>query len=95
MAQHLATMQFILIGGLQCTLLQQKAVKSQCTANTAVQIVHCQKRQHWIVASTIFAKKNSVNISDTLFARLDADTQTTIKRSFGLKGVEGLSMAHV
>jgi len=87
MAHHL----FPLIGGLQCTLLQQKAVKGQCTANT-VQIVHCQKRQHWIVASTIFAKKSSVNIYDTLFARLDAETRTTIKRSFGLKSVEGLSM---
>ena len=44
------------------------------------------------MASTIFAKKSSVNIYDTLFARLDAETQTAIKRLFGLKSVEGLSM---
>jgi len=30
MAQYLAKMQFPLIGGLQCTLLQQKDVKGQC-----------------------------------------------------------------
>jgi len=52
-------------------------MKGQCTANT-VQIVHCEKRQHWIVASTILAKKGCVNIYDTLFARLDAETRTTM-----------------
>jgi len=44
------------------------------------------------VASTIFAKSDCVNVYDTMFARLDAETQTTIKRIFGLKSVEGLRM---
>ena len=75
--QYLAKKQFPLVGGLRSTLLQQKGMKGQCTANT-VQIVHCEKRQHWIVASTILAKKGCVNIYDTLFARLDAETRTTM-----------------
>ena len=94
MAQYLAKKQFPLAGGLQSTLLQQKGVKGQCTANT-VQIVHCEKRRHSIVASTIFSKKGCVNIYDTLFARLDAETQTTIKRMFALKSVEGLNMVDI
>ena len=94
MAQHLAKKQFPLAGGLRSTLLQQKTVKGhkgQCTANT-VQIIHCEKRSHWIVASTIFAKSGCVNIYDTMFARLDAETRATVKRIFGLKSVEGLNM---
>ena len=47
------------------------------------------------MASTIFTKKSSVNIYDTLFARIDADTRTTIKWSFSLKSVEGLNMIDV
>jgi len=64
MAQFLAEKQFPLAGGLWSPLLQQKAVKcvkGQCTANT-VQIIHCEKGSHWIVASTIFAKSGCVNI---------------------------------
>ena len=94
MAQHLAKKQFPLTGGLRSTLLQQKTVKGhkgQCTANT-VQIIHCEKRSHWIVALTIFAKSGCVNIYDTMFARLDAETRATVKRIFGLKSVEGLNM---
>ena len=94
MAQYLAKKQFPLAGGLRSTLLQQKMVKGhkgQCTANT-VQIIHCEKRSHWIVASTIFAKSGCVNIYDTMFARLDAETRATVKRIFGLKSVEGLNM---
>ena len=73
MAQYLAKRQFPLAGGLRSTLLQQKDAKGPCTANT-VQIVHCEKSQHWVVALTIFARKGCVNIYDTLFARLDAKT---------------------
>ena len=94
MVQYLAKKQFPLAGGLRSTLLQQKMVKGhkgQCTANT-VQIIHCEKRSHWIVASTIFAKSGCANIYDTMFARLDAETRATVKRSFGLKSVEGLNM---
>ena len=91
MAQYLAKRQFPLAGGLKSTLLQQKGAKGHCTANT-IQIVHCEKRKHWIVASTIFARKGCVNIYDTLFARLDSETRTTIKRMFTLKSVEGLNM---
>ena len=84
-------MQFPLAGGLRSTLLQQKGAKGPCTANT-VQIVHCEKSQHWVVASTIFARKGCVNIYDTLFARLDAETQAIIKRMFTLKSVGSLNM---
>ena len=68
-----------------------KGHKGQCTANT-VQIIHCEKRSHWIVASIIFAKSGCVNIYDTMFARLDAETRATVKKVFGLKSVEGLNM---
>ena len=94
MAQYLAKKQFPLADGLQSTQLQQKTVKGhkgECTVN-AVQIIHCEKRNHWIVASTIFAKNGCVNIYDTMFAKLNAETQATVKRIFGLKSVEGLNM---
>lgn len=63
-SQNLIRTQFPLIGGLKSTLLQQKSMKGSCTANT-IQIIHCQKRRHWIVASTIWCKPEDVNIYDS------------------------------
>jgi len=89
MAQYLGKKQFPLAGDLQSQQKVVKGDKGQCTANT-VQIINCEKRSHWIVASTIFAKSSCVNVYDTMFAKLDAETQTTIKRIFDLKSVESL-----
>ena len=62
MVQHLAKIQFPVTGGLESMLLQQKK-KDSCTMNT-VQIIYCNKRSHWIMASssTKFCKFGQVNI---------------------------------
>ena len=84
MAQHLAKIQFPVVGGLQSTLFQQKKKKGSWTANT-IQIIYCNKRSHWITASTKFCKFGQVNIYDSKFNKLDAESRITVKQMFGLK----------
>lgn len=49
-AQCMIKKQFPSVGGLQSTLLQTTKLKGQRTANS-IQIVHCKKREHWVVVS--------------------------------------------
>jgi len=91
MAQYLAKRQFPVTGGLESTLLQGKKRKGSCTVNT-VQIIHCNKRHHWITASTKFSEPGKVDIYDTMFRKLDAETRTTIKQLFGLKKADFINM---
>ena len=95
MAQHLIKVQFPLIGGLQSTLLQQKLSnisKGRCTTNTT-QAIHCKKRMHWITATTKFCEPGVVNIYDTLYSALDAETRTIVKQLFGLKATSQINIA--
>ena len=90
-AQYLAKTQFPVTGGPESTLLQGKKRKGSCTVNT-VQIIYCDKRRHWITASTKFSKPGKVDIYDTMFRKLDAETRTTVKQLFGLKKVDCINM---
>ena len=97
MAQHLLKVQFPLIGGLQSTLLQQKlpnTSKGSCTANT-IQAIHCKKRMHWITAMTKFCDPGMVNIYDTLYSALDAETRTIVKQLFGLKATTQINIVPI
>ena len=91
MAQHLAKIQFPVVGGLQSTLLQQKKKRGSWTTNT-VQIIFCNKRSHWITASTKFCKLGQVNIYDSMFNKLDTETRITVKQMFGLKKADNINM---
>ena len=91
MAQHLVRIQFPVVGGLQSTLLQQKKKKGIWTMST-VQIIYCNKRSHWITATTKFCKPGQVNIYDSMFSKLDAETRTIVKQMFGLKKADDISM---
>ena len=91
MAQHLAKIQFPVVGGLQSTLFQQKKKKGSWTANT-IQIIYCNKRSHWITASTKFCKFGQVNIYDSKFNKLDAESRITVKQMFGLKKAGDINM---
>jgi len=77
MAQSIIKKQFPLLGGLRNTLLQEQVVIG-CTVN-AVQIVHCNKRKHWITVTTKWCQKNKVNVYDTLFNKLDYETKGVVK----------------
>ena len=84
-AQSMVKKQFPPVGGLCSTLLQNaSSSRGNRTANT-IQIVHCQKRRHWITVSTKWCKNNEVVVYDSVFKRLDIETRTTIMRMFGLK----------
>ena len=91
MAQNLVKIQFPVVGGLQSTLLQQKNKKGTWTMNT-VQIIYCNKRSHWITATTKFCKLGQVNIYDSMFSKLDVETRTTVKQMFGLKKADDINM---
>ena len=82
MAQSIVKKQFSLLGGLQNTLLQEQIVIG-CTVNT-IQIVHCNKRKHWVTVTTKWCQRNKVNVYDTLFNKLDFETKCVIKKMFAL-----------
>ena len=69
-------------------------MKGSCTTNT-IQIIHCKKRKHWIVASTKWCKPGDINIYDTLFSKLDAEGRHIIKQMFGLKQMKCINMVKV
>ena len=71
MAQYCIKKQFPLIGELYSTLMQEKVVIG-CTVNT-IQIIHCQKRKHWITVSTKSCEAGQVNVYDTAFDKLDSE----------------------
>ena len=59
MAQYCIKKQFPLIGGLHSTLMQEKVVIG-CTTNT-IQVIHYQKRSHWITVSPKWCEAGQVN----------------------------------
>ena len=91
LAQRMIKNQFPSVGGLKSTLLQMTKVKGQRTANS-IQIVHCKKREHWIVVSTKWSKSSQVMVYDSVFTKLDAESRSTILRMFGLKNSSDIVM---
>ena len=57
-----------------------------------VQIIYCNKRSHWITATTNFCKLGQVNIYESMFSKLDVETRTTVKQMFGLRKADDINM---
>ena len=93
MAQFIIKKQFLLLGGLQNTLLQEQIV-IECTVNT-IKIVHCNKRKHWVTVTTKWCQRNKVNVYDMLFNKLDFETKRVVKKMFGLKKAGDINMVPV
>ena len=89
-AQSIIKKQFPLLGGLCNTLLQGQIVFG-CTANT-IQIVHCNKRHHWITVTTKWCQRNKVNVYDKFFDKLDFEAKGIVKKMFGLKRAADINM---
>ena len=82
-AQQLLKQQCSHINGLCSTLLQER--KSNLTRDTVknrIQIVYCQNRRHWVVATTINSEHNTVKVYDSLFRYLNQDSLQTIENCF-------------
>lgn len=81
MAQSLLKCQFPEIAGLRSTLLQTKEQPKGGSDTNKLQIVH-SRGDHWIVASTILATKDEVNLYDSVYRTVDRNTNKIIKNLF-------------
>ena len=90
-AQNLLLYQFrhVQMCGLQSTLLQQsKEIRLFPTGKPVLQVIHCQKCRHWIVASTINIDSSNSNsadvcVYDSLYTSVDDETLSLLKKLFG------------
>ena len=82
-AQALLKNQFSRIGGLASTLqLSHRKISHTGVANI-IQIVHT-RGDHWIVATTVGSKDSgTVLIYDTLYEKLDGETERLLQHIFG------------
>ena len=65
-AQRLLKSQFPHLNGLQSTLIQQKACLTTDQVNeNKIQIVFCNIRKHWIVATTVDCNDGEVKVYDS------------------------------
>ena len=87
MAQNLLKAQFPEFNGFRSTLLQEKELPVQSTddVKNKVQIIHCNKRHHWIVATTVKYENSQVLVIDSLYKSLDDETKGTVCRLFQSK----------
>ena len=80
LAQTLIRGQFPRIGGLQSTLLQERYHN---LPSNSIQVVHCLKRHHWIVASNVLSASGHVHIYDSLHTTTDEESTELVKNMFG------------
>ena len=87
MAQNLLKAQFPQLNGFCSTLLQGKELPVQSTdaVKNKVQIIHCDKRHHWIVATTVKCVNGQVLVIDSLYKSIDDETKSTVCRLFQSK----------
>ena len=88
-AQQILKQQFGHINGLCSTLLQDKDKPYNLTTSTLsnrIQIIYCQSRRHWIVATTINANCDIVKVYDSIFRYLDKSFLTTVEKCFTCSG---------
>ena len=52
-AQCLLNTQFLQVNGLTLSLLQSKDLQPTGSVSNKIQIIHCSKRYHWVVATTV------------------------------------------
>ena len=83
-AQSALKRQFSNLNGLESTLYQtKKAVLNEAMVKNKLQIIHCKKRQHWIVATTVNSRSNEVKVFDSIFVSLDKETKQVLLNLFG------------
>lgn len=87
MAQNLLKAQFPQFNGFCSTLLQGKELPVQPAdaVKNKVQIIHCNKRHHWIVATTVKCENGQVLVIDSLYKSLDDETKDTVCQLFQIK----------
>ena len=78
--QGLLKKQFPLIGGFILTLLQNTTLKDKISCG--IQIIHCQRRKHWIVAVRSKSCHNPIRIYDSIFKTVDEETKCTLMNLF-------------
>ena len=81
-AQRLLKSQFPHLNGLQSTLIQQKACLEADQVNEKIQIVFCNNRQHWKVATTVACNDGEVKVYDSIFSYLDKESLRTVMNLF-------------
>ena len=88
-AQRLLKSQFPHLNGLQSTLFQQKAclAADQVNKNT-IQIVFCNNRRHWIVATTVDCNDGEVKVYDSIFSYLDKESLRTVMNLFTTENIK-------
>ena len=79
-AQALLQKQFPELGGLHCSLLQEKP---KCKISKGLQIVH-SRGDHWIVVSKLDSDSSDVMVFDSMYTSVDKGTQTVIQNLFAL-----------
>ena len=83
LAQQLLKSQFPEVNGLQSTLLQGKqTVLTEKSVHGKIQIIHCKRRHHWVVAITINCDIYEVKVFDSLYTFSYKETEATINNLF-------------
>ena len=79
LVQHLLKEQFSKLNGLRSTLFQSKQLGlTEKETRNKLQIIHCNSRHHWIVASTVGCTLNQVKVYDSLFTYCDKETESIL-----------------
>ena len=79
-AQKILKAQFPKLNGLRLTLYQDKP-SEQVTGNW-VQVIHCLRRDHWILVATINCDDGMVLIYDSVFRNVDEPTKRVLYNVF-------------
>ena len=71
--------EFSNFNGLKSTLYQTKKAMLSEAMVKKVQIIHCKKRQHWFVATTVNNRSNGeVKVFDSIFVSIDKETKQVL-----------------
>jgi len=82
-AQQLLKSKYQQFNGFQSTLLQQrKMALTDVEIRNKVQIIHCFRRKHWIVATTVNCKEGEVKIYDSVFNSCDDEIELAVRNLF-------------
>ena len=86
LAQRILKQQFPELNGLESTLFQEKdQVLTEDNVKNNIHIIHCEKRHHWIVASTANITGGTtdvVTVMDSFYYTIDQDTKQIIYNLF-------------
>ena len=87
-AQQLLKQQFKHINGFCSTLLQEKALNlTKSSVANRIQIIHCKGRKHWVLATTINSKHDTVKVYDSSFHFLDKDSLHIVENCFTCENI--------